>query len=222
MKTLRLINIEKTYNPGREWAVPALRGISYTFYAGKSYALMGVSGSGKTTLLNVIGGLDFPTNGQCLWDGQDMTGLSDSQRASIRAKQIGFVLQNYGLVEDLSALDNCIAPAIFAGDTMRKARHKAMCAMEQMHIPELARRPVKRMSGGQKQRVAIARALINQPGLLIADEPTGSLDMATADRIAQALLGAVNERCILLIATHNESLAARCDEVLHIQDGLLV
>ena len=146
----------------------------------------------------------------------------DAKRAAMRANHIGFVLQSYGLVNELTAMDNCIAPAIFAGDSMRKARSKAREAMEQLQIGELAKRKVSQMSGGQKQRVAIARAIVNRPSLLIADEPTGALDSETAAHIASVLLSCLNESCVLLIATHNEKLAALCHETLRIQDGALV
>lgn len=222
MNNLQIRALEKTYEPGKPWAVHALRGIDFTFHSGKSYALMGASGSGKTTLLNILGGLDVATGGECLWDGRNMSILSPQKRAAMRANHIGFVLQSYGLVNELTAMDNCIAPAIFAGDSMRKARSKAREAMEQLQIGELAKRKVSQMSGGQKQRVAIARAIVNRPSLLIADEPTGALDSETAAHIASVLLSCLNESCVLLIATHNEKLAALCHETLRIQDGALV
>lgn len=221
MNSLEIKNLEKTYEPGHAWAVHALRGIDYVFQAGKSYALVGVSGSGKTTLLNILGGLDAPTGGACLWDGQDVSRLSVGRRTALRAKSIGFVLQNYGLIHELTALENCIAPAIFAGDSLRVARRKAREALERLQIGDLAGRKVSRMSGGQKQRVAIARAIMNRPSLLIADEPTGALDSETSAHIAGALLDCLDPQCILLIATHNSSLADLCHEILHIRDGRL-
>ena len=221
MNNLQIRALEKTYEPGKPWAVHALRGIDFTFHSGKSYALMGASGSGKTTLLNILGGLDVATGGECLWDGRNMSVLSPQKRAAMRANHIGFVLQSYGLVNELTAMDNCIAPAIFAGDSMRKARSKAREAMEQLQIGELAKRKVSQMSGGQKQRVAIARAIVNRPSLLIADEPTGALDSASGKQI-MALFRQLNQEGVtVLMITHDAHIAEQAERMVFIRDGRL-
>lgn len=220
MKQITLNNIKKTYDAGLPNQVEALRDVNLILGSGKTYALMGASGSGKSTLLNILGCLDSPTDGSYLWDGERMQSRSLRDLARIRAKNIGFVLQDFGLIDHLSAIDNCIAPSIFAGNGFRAARKKALATLERLKISELARREVGKLSGGQKQRVAIARAMMNDPQLILADEPTGALDSANSAMILDTLLSLSNEATIIVIATHDHSVAKKCNYTYWIKDGV--
>jgi len=222
MKQLVIHNLTKTYDPGKEWEVQALRGIDLCLTPGRSYALMGASGSGKSTLLHILAGIDMPTSGEYHWDNTCVSSLSAAKRTRFRVENVGIVMQNYGLVGEMSVLDNCIAPAIFAGERRKCALERGRAALDSVGILNLASRQACKLSGGQKQRVAIARALINHPALLIADEPTGALDSQTSNEVAEVLLQCVSPSTILFLATHNPELAARCDETLLIRDGLIL
>lgn len=219
MNQIVLKNLSKTYDPGKEWAIKALRGVDLCLTPGRSYALMGASGSGKSTLLHLLAGIDMPTGGEYRWDDLCVSALPERRRTRFRVDHIGMVMQSYGLVGEMSVLDNCIAPAIFAGSSRKTAVQRARETLDSVGILPLASRQAGKLSGGQKQRVAIARALVNRPALLIADEPTGALDSKTADEVAEVLLSCVTPSTLLLIATHNPELAAKCDETLVIHDG---
>ncbi len=216
---IEIRNVHKHYDQGKSYAVHALRGLSATFESGTSYAIMGVSGSGKSTLLNILGCVDTAFSGQYWLDGQDVSALSLGKRNRLHAQKIGFVLQSYGLIWDIDALDNCMAPAIFAGCSIREAKRRAQHALERVGIGDLAKRPAGKLSGGQKQRVAIARALVNQPLLVLADEPTGALDSKTAQEIQSLLLDVASKDSTLIIATHSQAIADSCAHTLCIKDG---
>ena len=222
MNTLRLQGIKKIYDPGRSYQVEALRGIDIEFKSGTSYAIMGASGSGKSTLLNILGCLDKPTSGNYFWDDQKIDELPVRHMAKMRAQDIGFILQDYGLLDYISVMENCLAPCVFAGQPRKRAKQNVLQMLKRLEIDELAKREAGKLSGGQKQRAAIARALVNRPQLILADEPTGALDSYNANIILDTLMSLVNSKSILVLATHDEAAARRCDHIFRILDGRIV
>lgn len=201
--------------------VDVLRGVSLRVAAGQSVALIGPSGSGKSTLLHLLGTLDPPTSGQIAINGADPLTLAEPQLARFRNQHIGFVFQNHHLLPQYSALENALIPALAFPQADRRGRAgdllRAVGLEKRLH-----HRPAE-LSGGECQRVAVARALLNQPGLLLCDEPTGSLDRQTATAVADLLFALHRaERAALVIATHDLALAARCDRRLHLREGVCV
>ena len=201
--------------------VEVLRGVSLRVDAGQSVALIGPSGSGKSTLLHLLGTLDPPTSGQIAINGEDPLTLPEPQLARFRNQHIGFIFQNHHLLPQYSALENALIPALAFPQANRRGRAgdllRAVGLERRLH-----HRPAE-LSGGECQRVAVARALLNQPGLLLCDEPTGSLDRQTATTVADLLFALHRaERTALVIATHDLELAARCDRRLHLREGMCV
>ncbi|MDQ3824348.1 MAG: ABC transporter ATP-binding protein [Actinomycetota bacterium] len=216
---IQLEAITKAYRMGKV-RVDVLHGIDLTIDDGELVAIMGPSGSGKTTLMNILGCLDTPTSGRYLLDGIDVSRLSDSQLAKIRSRKIGFVFQSFNLVPRTNALRNVELPLIYAGG---RARHRAArLALEQVGLADRQKFMPNELSGGQQQRVAIARALINDPALLLADEPTGNLDSASTREILK-LLGGLNDagRTVVII-THEEEVARFAKRVVRLRDGRIV
>jgi len=213
---IRLEDVSKAYRMGKI-AVPALHGIDLTIDDGEMVAIMGPSGSGKTTLMNILGCLDIPTSGRYLLDGTDVSRLSDHRLAKIRSHKIGFVFQSFNLVARTSALRNVELPLVYAG--LRARRNPARRALELVGLGERQKHMPNELSGGQQQRVAIARALINDPSILLADEPTGNLDTTSSIEIMK-LLGALNDtgRTIVII-THEEEIARFTKRVVRMRDG---
>jgi putative ABC transport system ATP-binding protein len=200
--------------------VDVLFGIDLTIDDGELVAIMGPSGSGKTTLMNILGCLDMPTSGRYLLDGIDVSRLSDSRLAKIRSRKIGFVFQSFNLVPRTNALRNVELPMVYAGV---RARHRlARHALEQVGLADRQKFLPNELSGGQQQRVAIARALINDPALLLADEPTGNLDSAATREILK-LLGGLNDagRTVVII-THEEEVARFAKRIVRLRDGRIV
>jgi putative ABC transport system ATP-binding protein len=213
---IQLEAITKTYRMGKV-RVDVLHGIDLTIDDGELVAIMGPSGSGKTTLMNILGCLDTPTSGRYLLDGIDVSRLSDSQLAKIRGGKIGFVFQSFNLVPRTNALRNVELPLIYSGG---RARHRAArLALEQVGLADRQKHMPNELSGGQQQRVAIARALVNDPALLLADEPTGNLDSASTREILK-LLGGLNDagRTVVII-THEEEVARFAKRVIRLRDG---
>lgn len=201
--------------------VEVLRGVSLRVDAGQSVALIGPSGSGKSTLLHLLGTLDPPTSGQIAINGEDPLTLAEPQLARFRNQHIGFVFQNHHLLPQYSALENALVPALAFPQADRRARARDLLRAVGLE-KRLHHRPAE-LSGGECQRVAVARALLNQPGLLLCDEPTGSLDRQTATTVADLLFALHRaERAALVIATHDLDLAARCDRRLHLREGMCV
>ena len=216
---IQLEAITKVYRMGKV-QVPVLHGIDLTIDDGELVAIMGPSGSGKTTLMNILGCLDTPTSGRYLLDGVDVSRLSDNRLAKIRSRKIGFVFQSFNLVPRTNALRNVELPLIYAGV---RARHRsARLALEQVGLADRQKHLPNELSGGQQQRVAIARALINDPALLLADEPTGNLDSASTREILK-LLGGLNDagRTVVII-THEEEVAAFAKRIVRLRDGRVV
>lgn len=201
--------------------VEVLRGVSLRVDTGQSVALIGPSGSGKSTLLHLLGTLEPPTSGQIAINGEDPLALPEPQLARFRNQHIGLVFQNHHLLPQYSALENALIPALAFSQADRRGRASDLLRAVGLER-RLHHRPAE-LSGGECQRVAVARALLNQPGLLLCDEPTGSLDRQTATTVADLLFALHRaERTALVIATHDLALAARCDRRLHLREGMCV
>jgi len=202
--------------------VPVLRSVSLGIARGEFVAIMGQSGSGKTTLMNIIGCLDTADEGRYAFDGRDVTALGADALAELRGRRIGFVFQSFNLVARMSAARNVELPMVYAGVERGRRRERARERLAAVGLGERAEHLPAQLSGGQQQRVAIARALVNDPELLIADEPTGSLDSRNGEEIMAlfAALGAAG-RTILMV-THEPDIAARADRIVHLSDGQVV
>ena len=212
-------NVRKTYIMG-ERKLDVLRGVSLTVPRGEFLALRGASGAGKSTLLHLLGGLDQPNEGEIIFDNQNLTRLPRSKVTQIRNRRVGFVFQAYHLLPELSAIENVILPARMARVAVDDVVPRGRRLLERVGLGQrMDHRPYE-LSGGEQQRVAIARALINEPDLVLADEPTGNLDSHTGDEIIQLLTALRTERqTTLIMATHDATIAARAPRVIHVVDG---
>ena len=220
MSILEVNHIKKVYKTrmGGE-AVTALRDVHFSVEPGEFVAIMGESGSGKTTLLNILASLDTPTAGKVLVDGKDFTTLKDNERAIFRRSNLGFIFQDFNLLDNFSIEDNIKLPLVLAGEDYKKMDAKVEKAARQLGIVELLKKYPYEVSGGQKQRTAIARALITNPRILLADEPTGALDSKATDSIL-ALFNQINEDGqTILMVTHSIKAASHAKRVLFIKDG---
>ena len=223
MELIRIQDLYKTYYLGAI-DVPVLKGVSLTIEQGEMGALMGVSGSGKTTLMNILGCLDRPTKGRYRLDGQDIERLSADERAIVRNRKIGFVFQNFNLLPRTSALENVIMPLVYTagGLSEREWRSRGQKLLHRLGLDDRMDHEPSQLSGGQQQRVAIARALVNNPRLLLADEPTGSLDSRTSEEILQLFQELNREEGItIVLVTHDANVAAHAKRIVHIKDGLI-
>jgi len=219
---LDIRNLSRVHGSG-EQAVHALRGVDLAVAAGELVAVMGPSGSGKSTLLTCAGGLDRPTSGEVLVDGNDLTTLSRKAVAALRRRRIGYVFQDFNLIPALTAAENVALPLELDGQRARTARKYADAALMEVAIPELADRFPDEMSGGQRQRVAIARAIVGERRLLLADEPTGALDSDTGEAVLQLLRDRCDQHGIGgVLVTHDARHAAWADRVVYLRDGVLV
>lgn len=219
---VRLEHIHKVYHLG-EVDVHALRGISLEVYPGEFVAVMGASGSGKSTLLNIIGCLDRPTRGKYFLDGQDVSELSKDERADIRNRKIGFVFQGYNLLRRTSALENVQLPLLYNGTPTAEAIRRAQRALAIVGLEERAHSFPNQLSGGEQQRVAIARALVNNPSLMLADEPTGNLDSRTSIDIMSVFQQLNAERGMtILLVTHEMDIAQYAKRIVIVRDGRIV
>jgi lipoprotein-releasing system ATP-binding protein len=221
-EALRLDRVVRTYRTeGGE--LPVLRGADLALTPGEIVAMVAPSGSGKSTLLHLAGLLEKPDGGAVLIDGRDAGALSDTERTAVRRDKIGFVYQFHHLLAEFTALENVVLPQMIAGKPRREARRRAEALLNAFGLGARVNHLPGKLSGGEQQRVAIARAMANGPSLLLADEPTGNLDVATADIVFDELLRAVRQQNLAaLIATHNPDLAARMDRRVTLRDGHIV
>ncbi len=219
---LELCGVEKTYGPP-ERPTPVLRGVTFAIEAGSFCAVLGPSGSGKSTLMNIVGLLDRPTAGSLRLAGELIELSSAEAAARLRGRLIGFVFQAFNLLPRLTALENVALPLLYAGATRDQRRAAALAMLGQVGLADKAGQRPATLSGGQQQRVALARALVTQPRLVLADEPTGSLDSVTAAGMID-LLGDINRRLgvTVLMVTHDRDLAGRCDRRIEMVDGRVV
>ena len=215
-------NVHKTYNLGRR-ELPVLRGVSLELRPGDFLALRGASGAGKSTLLHLLGGLDTPTAGSVQLRERPLAGLSSRDLARLRNEEIGFIFQAYYLLPELDALENVCLPARMARTPAPQAATRGRELLARVGLKDRMEHKPYELSGGEQQRVAIARALINEPDLILADEPTGNLDSHTGEEIIELLCSLRTEnQTTLVIATHDEKVAARAPEVIHLVDGFVV
>ena len=215
---LELKGIYKEYQQGK-MSVPVLKNINFSMEEGEYVAIMGPSGSGKTTLMNIIGCLDLPTSGSYILDGRPVSELKEKELTKVRRNILGFVFQNFQLMPRESALDNVCLPLIYAGVSKKERKEMGMKALEKVGLADRAAFRPNQLSGGQKQRVAIARAMVNNPKLLLADEPTGALDSKSGKQVLE-LFDMLNESGVTIVMiTHDRKVAERAKRIVHIIDG---
>ncbi len=216
-----LTDITKNYHMG-EVEFTVLSQVSLTVQKGELIAIMGPSGSGKSTLMNIIGCLDRPTSGKYLFEQREISAMTDDELASIRNVKIGFVFQTFNLLPRFSALKNVEVPLIYSGVPARQRKERAAPLLERVGLANRMQHKPTELSGGQQQRVAIARALVNNPPLLLADEPTGNLDSHSGEEILNILAGLNQQGVTIIIVTHDKDVAARCKRIINLKDGRIV
>jgi putative ABC transport system ATP-binding protein len=216
---IKVEDLWKTYDMGEAIQVHALSGVSFEIQRGEYVAIMGPSGSGKSTLMNLLGCLDTPTRGVYWLNAQMVSELSDDELAYIRNKEIGFVFQTFNLLSRASSLHNVELPLIYSGVPANERLERAAEALRRVDLADRMHHKPNELSGGQRQRVAVARALVNNPSIILADEPTGNLDSATGEEI-MALFARLHEAGnTILLVTHEHDIAAHADRIIHVRDG---
>jgi len=219
---LQLVDVCKSWQMG-SITTTVLHSVNLEVNRGDLISIMGPSGSGKTTLMNIIGLLDRPTSGACVFNGEDSTRLNDTQLSVLRGRHVGFVFQSFHLLGQLTALDNVALPLVYQGVSRAQMRKRALAALEKVSMSERVNHRPDQLSGGQKQRVAIARALIVEPTLLLADEPTGALDSDTAQDVMTLLKQMNSEQGVtILVITHDPGVARQCSRRLQLDKGQLI
>ena len=218
---LRLEKIGKTYRMG-DLLVPVLRGIDLTILRGDYIAIMGASGSGKSTLMNILGCLEQPSEGHYYFDARDITKIADDERTDLRNYRIGFVFQQFNLLPRLTALQNVMLPMVYAGYARGERRQRAQRMLVDVGLADRMANLPSQLSGGQQQRVAIARALVNQPDLVLADEPTGALDSRTGEEVMDLVSGLHQSGITIVLVTHDAGVAARTQRIIRLQDGRII
>jgi putative ABC transport system ATP-binding protein len=220
VRALELQNVNKVYPPPT--AVTALADVDLVVDAGETVAITGASGAGKSTLLSILGTLERPTSGVVRIAGTDTSAMTDPQLSAVRATSLGFVFQQFYLLEHLSVLDNVATGLVYRGLPAGIRRERAADALHQVGLAERMRHKAGQLSGGERQRVAIARAIVGRPAVLLADEPTGNLDSATGAEITELLAGLADDRTTVVLITHNADVAAAMGRQIHLRDGRIV
>ncbi len=217
---IHLDTIQKSYFMGKQ-ELPVLKGISLNILKNEYVALMGPSGSGKSTLMNIIGCLDTPTGGKYILNEQDVSQMEDNALAEVRNQEIGFVFQQFNLLPRLTALENVALPLVYAGMSRKLRNKKAMQVLEMVSLTDRSHHKPNELSGGQCQRVAIARALVNDPSIILADEPTGNLDSKTSQEIME-IFGNIHSRGnTVILVTHEEDIANHAHRIVRLRDGII-
>lgn len=217
---IALTGIKKFFQVGTV-TVQALKGVDLTIYRNEYVAIMGPSGSGKSTLMNLLGCLDTPTHGQYVLNGTDVSKLSDDDLADIRNKEIGFVFQTFNLLPRYTALDNVVLPLIYAGISKQEREEKGRHALQNVNLADRMDHKPNELSGGQRQRVAVARALVNNPSIILADEPTGNLDTKTSIDIMNLFEAIYRQGNTLIVVTHEEDIALHARRIVRLRDGII-
>jgi putative ABC transport system ATP-binding protein len=217
---IKITNIKRDFVLGEE-IVYVLKGIDLEINKGEYVALMGPSGSGKSTLMNLLGCLDTPTSGTYILNGKDVSKMKDDELADIRNKEIGFVFQTFNLLPRTTALDNVALPMVYAGYSKTERRARATQVLEQVNLGDRMLHQPNQLSGGQRQRVAIARAMVNNPSIILADEPTGNLDSKTSEEIMKLLAEIHEKGNTIVLVTHEEEIAEHADRIIRLRDGMI-
>ena len=219
---IKLDKIIKIYNPKKANEYEDLHGVSCEISDGEMVAIIGKSGAGKSTLLHILACIDSYQSGEYTIDGTLVKNLSEGQYAKIRNEKIGIVMQDFALVEDFSALENVLIPLDFAKKKIKNKKEKALEALKAVGMGDLSKKPCNKLSGGQKQRVAIARAIVNEPAMILADEPTGALDTKTSAEIMELFKRLNKEGKTVVIVTHDPKVAEQCSRVIEVSDGKII
>ena len=217
---IHLEDIKKSYFMGKQ-ELPVLKGLSIDIFKNEYVALMGPSGSGKSTLMNIIGCLDTPTEGRYVLNNNDVSKMLDDSLAEVRNKEIGFVFQQFNLLPRLTAAENVALPLVYAGMSKKERIEKAMRMLEMVQLTDRSHHRPNELSGGQCQRVAIARALVNDPAIILADEPTGNLDSKTSQEIMDIFETIYNNGNTIVVVTHEEDIANHSRRIVRLRDGVI-
>ena len=219
---LEAVDLKRSYVGGAGQELKILRGVNLAVRAGEAVAIVGSSGCGKSTLLHLLGALDRPTAGTVRIGGTDVAELDDEAAAALRNEKVGFVFQFHHLLREFSALENVMMPALIRGDAFDEAERRGMGLLEQVGLGDRVAHKPTELSGGEQQRVAVARALVNEPLVLLADEPTGNLDARTSEGVQEMLFGLLeHHRVAMVVVTHNRELASRAERILKLTEGVL-
>lgn len=219
-KIIHLENILKSYFMGKQ-ELQVLKGITMDIFKNEYVALMGPSGSGKSTLMNILGCLDSPSGGTYILNGKDVSKMPDNDLAAIRNKEIGFVFQQFNLLPRLTAAENVALPLVYNGTSKKRRNEQALEMLERVGLADRSHHKPNELSGGQGQRVAIARALVNNPAIILADEPTGNLDSKTSTEIMEIFGKIHNEGNTLIVVTHEEDIARHAHRIIRLRDGMI-
>lgn len=219
---ITLKNIVKIYNIKKPNEFEALHGVSAEIKDGEMVAVIGKSGAGKSTLLHILACIDSYQSGEYTLDGTLVKDLSENQYAKIRNEKLGMVMQDFALIDDFTAIENVMIPLDFSKKKVKNKKEKALSALRAAGIEELAKKPCNKLSGGQKQRVAIARAIVNEPSIILADEPTGALDNKTSEEILNLFKELNKQGSTIIIVTHDLKVAQQCNRIIEISDGKII